>query len=206
MLDLDQAIKISKETYVNIDYIEAGTPLIKNNGRNAIIGLKKEFPDKLVIADMKTIDTAERDCTIAFEGGADGIIVQAVAPRETIEKAANIAKRKNKQVMLDALGMKDIETLNHLVSLIDPDHTILHIGIDEQETHDLSMLFDMANIAGKHRYLSSIALAGGISSQLLKKCANIPQNVNIFIVGASITSISKPAVEASAIKNLIKTI
>lgn len=203
ILDLDRAIEIATQVNEHVDYIEAGTPLIKNNGRAAIKQLKEAFPDKTVIADMKTIDTGTRDCKIAFEAGADGIIVQAVAPYETVLTVAEIAKQNNKILMLDALGLKDIEALNRLVSTVEPDYTVIHIGIDEQPTHDLSMLFDMAAVAKKHSNLSSLSLAGGIGSGLLSSIGSIPENVKIIVSGAAITSSASPVQEATAIKKEI---
>jgi len=58
ILNLDRAISMAKEAVPGgVDWIEAGTPLIKSEGMEAIRELKRIFPDKKIIADMKTMDT-----------------------------------------------------------------------------------------------------------------------------------------------------
>lgn len=203
IINLDKAFEIAGQVIDYVDYIEAGTPLIKNNGKDAIKRLKEAFPNKIIIADMKTIDSGASDCQIAFEAGADGIIVQAVAPYETILKVAEVTRLKNKILMLDSLGLKDIDSLDKLVSDIRPNYTIIHIGIDEQPTHDLSILFDMAKNANKYSNLSRLSLAGGIGSELLGSIDTIPENVKVIVVGAAITMSPCPLNEAAAIKNEI---
>lgn len=47
LIELDRAVQIAKEAVEGGgDWIEAGTPLIKSEGMNAVRTLKKSFPQK----------------------------------------------------------------------------------------------------------------------------------------------------------------
>ena len=58
LLETDRAIQIAKESLEGgADWVEVGTPLIKSEGMDAIRELRKNFPDRTIIADMKIADT-----------------------------------------------------------------------------------------------------------------------------------------------------
>ena len=73
-VELSRALEIAKEAVPGgCDYIEAGTPLIKSEGMNAIRTLKKDFKDHVIVADMKTMDTGAIEVEMAIKSGA-GIV------------------------------------------------------------------------------------------------------------------------------------
>lgn len=39
-----------------VDWLEAGTPLIIAEGMNGVRALRAEFPDRPIVADLKTMD------------------------------------------------------------------------------------------------------------------------------------------------------
>jgi 3-keto-L-gulonate-6-phosphate decarboxylase len=56
-----------------VDYIEAGTPLIKSEGMNSVRALKENFGDLVIVADIKTMDTGAMEVEMAIKSGA-GIV------------------------------------------------------------------------------------------------------------------------------------
>jgi len=69
--EIKRALKVATEaSAAGIDWLEAGTPLIKSEGLNALRMLRKQFPDKKIIADMKIMDTGRVEAEIAFKSGA----------------------------------------------------------------------------------------------------------------------------------------
>ena len=64
VLSIKEALDIAKKCH-GIHLIEAGTPLIKSKGVKAITELKEHFPDKIIVADMKTMDTGYLETEIA---------------------------------------------------------------------------------------------------------------------------------------------
>ena len=58
LTELSRAMQIARKRLVEgRDWIEAGTPLIKSEGMQAIRALKAHFPDHAIVADMKIADT-----------------------------------------------------------------------------------------------------------------------------------------------------
>ena len=60
VLEIERALEIGRESVEGgADWLEAGTPLIKSVGMDAIRALKREFAPKgvKIVADMKTVDT-----------------------------------------------------------------------------------------------------------------------------------------------------
>jgi len=74
---LDDALAISREVAPFIDILEAGTPLIKSEGVRAIQTLKDAHPDKLVCADLKTVDAGYLEVKMAAKAKADIVTVLA---------------------------------------------------------------------------------------------------------------------------------
>lgn len=58
-IDLERAKGIAKEAKDYIDIIEVGTSLIKDYGKKAVSFIKKNFKDKIILADVKTCDEGE---------------------------------------------------------------------------------------------------------------------------------------------------
>ena len=71
VLEIDRALQIAKEAIEGgADWIEAGTPLIKSEGMDAIRKLKEAFPGYVILADMKTMDTGAMEVEMAAKAGA----------------------------------------------------------------------------------------------------------------------------------------
>ena len=52
----EEAVKLVEKVKDYIDIIEVGTPICLDAGNNAVERMKKEFPDKEVLADCKIMD------------------------------------------------------------------------------------------------------------------------------------------------------
>ncbi|UCE14601.1 MAG: orotidine 5'-phosphate decarboxylase, partial [Candidatus Heimdallarchaeota archaeon] len=57
--DINEAIKIAQKSALGgVDWIEAGTPLIKATGMESVNKLRQLFPHKIIVADLKTMDAS----------------------------------------------------------------------------------------------------------------------------------------------------
>lgn len=90
-----------------IDWIEAGTPLIKSEGMEAIRELKRIFPNKKIIADMKTMDTGDFETEMASKAGADIISILGASDDSTIKEAIKAARKYNSEIMIDLINVKN---------------------------------------------------------------------------------------------------
>ncbi|RLF36853.1 MAG: bifunctional hexulose-6-phosphate synthase/ribonuclease regulator, partial [Thermoplasmata archaeon] len=108
LINAHRAIQIAREAIEGgADWLEAGTPLIKSEGLEIVRKLKKEFPDKTIVADMKTMDTGALEVEIASKAGADVVCILGVADDETIKEAVRASRKYGTKVMVDVIGVDD---------------------------------------------------------------------------------------------------
>ena len=199
-LDIEQAVKIAKETYPYIDIMEAGTPLIKYNGMEAVKRLKREFPDKIINADLKTADVGDMETKMAADAGADIVSVLGVAPIETIKSAVEESKKHNNvKIAVDTIGIKNLRERIKEIEKAGADYLLIHCGIDEQKTgkdpfKDVKLASEITEMP--------LIVAGGINSESAKNFREM-KKVEIVIVGGAITSAAEPKKAAKEIKEIL---
>ena len=103
LLSTADALKLLNSVAEHVDVIELGTPLIKQQGLSVVTNVKAAYPDKLVFADMKTMDAGELEADLAFNAGADIMTVLASAGDSTIAGAVKSGKAHGK-TLLKAAG------------------------------------------------------------------------------------------------------
>ena len=107
LINSHRALSIAEEA-VRADkncWLEAGTPLIKSEGMEIIRILKKNFPDNIIVADMKVIDTGAIEIEMASKAGADIICILAAADDSTIKEAIKSARKYGSKIMIDLIGV-----------------------------------------------------------------------------------------------------
>ena len=202
LLDIDKALEIAHQSVEGgADWIETGTPLIKKQGIVAVTILKREFPDKVVVADMKTMDTGALEVEIAINAGADVVSILGVADNKTIEEGAKAAHTKNKRVMVDLIGCKNVEDRAAEVEKLGADILLVHTGIDQQHKGE-TPFEDLKKIIGK--VTIPIAVAGGLNAETAP--AAVKAGAQVIIVGGAITKASTPREETKKIINAIKEV
>lgn len=163
-------------------WLEAGTPLIKSEGMEIIRKLKNKFPDNVIVADMKVIDTGAIEVEMASKAGADVICILAAADDSTITDAVKSARKYGSKIMVDLIGINNkIKRIKELEKY-GIDYLCHHVGIDEQMIGKKpeNVLIDIIKISKK-----PLAVAGGINSETVSKIVEL--GANIIIVGGAIT-------------------
>ena len=70
LLDLERALRIADAAVPQgVDWVEAGTPLIKSEGLDAVRKLREMFPTHTIIADTKTLDAGRIEAEDELAGG-----------------------------------------------------------------------------------------------------------------------------------------
>ncbi|MCD6237689.1 MAG: orotidine 5'-phosphate decarboxylase, partial [Thermoplasmata archaeon] len=86
LINAHRALQIAKEAVDGgADWVEAGTPLIKSEGMEVVRKLKQSFPEKTIVADMKTMDTGAVETEMAAKAGADVVCILGASDDETIK-------------------------------------------------------------------------------------------------------------------------
>ena len=193
-VDLARAIKVAEEAVKGgADWLEAGTPLIKSVGLEAVRRLREKFPKKTIVADLKTFDTGRLEVEMAAKAGANITVVMAGAPVATIKDSVLAGRNYGCRIMADLLGVKDVENCAKRLTDIGVDFLNIHIGIDQQMTGKVS--FDVIKRLAGITPLP-IAASGGINSENAALALNA--GASIIIVGGAITK-SPDAAQATRI-------
>jgi 3-hexulose-6-phosphate synthase len=186
---LDEAMSIADRAAAHVDIIEAGTPLIKACGLDAVRRLKRRFPHTVIVADMKTMDTGDLEAALAFRAGADAMTVLGVAARETIAGAAAAARRCGRQVVVDSIGVEDLGGLLSKIGGLEVDWLLVHTGIDQQQAGK-SPFADLEALHGAP-FAARLGVVGGLDAANAAELRHYPR-VELVVVGGAITRAGDP--------------
>lgn len=199
-MSIPEAVTMARLVHPYIDWIEIGTSLIKEYGMVSVETMKREFPEKVIVADMKTFDNAKYEFELCFKAGADVATVMGAASPVTIQLCMDTAERFGGQTMIDLLNTSP-EQQYELAQYKSAIHC-LHVSKDEQEHHGHK------HSGGEqgHTIMNSgrlqLAIAGGITQETLPGLLQLKPSV--IIVGSAITKDSDPALAAHNIKQWIE--
>jgi 3-hexulose-6-phosphate synthase/6-phospho-3-hexuloisomerase len=182
-IDLPRALKLAGEALQGgADWIEAGTPLIKSSGLDAVRELRKRFPKATLVADMKIMDVGRIEVESAAKAGADVVVVLGLASDSTIRECIEAGKHYGAKIMVDLLEVDALWERAKEVERMGADYIGVHASIDEQMEGKASFAGVRA-IAGKIGI--PIAVAGGVNSENAHEA--VEAGANIVIVGGAIT-------------------
>ncbi|MFQ6127830.1 MAG: 3-hexulose-6-phosphate synthase [Thermoplasmata archaeon] len=201
LMQLDRAVQIARESVEGgVDWLEAGTPLIKSEGMDSVRALKKKFPNYTIVADMKTMDTGALEVEIASKSGADVIIVMAQADDTTVLESIKAARRYGSRIMADLIGVEDPVGRAKKVQELGVDYLCVHVSIDEQMVArdplgELKSVCEAATVP--------VAVAGGLNSETVVEA--VKAGASIIIVGGAIIKAAKVTAATKVIKEALTT-
>src|SRR3989442_8843190 len=89
LIRMEDALRIAgAANRAGVEWVEAGTPLIKSEGMRSVRELKRALPAAVVVADMKTLDAGAIETEIAFEAGDDIVFFFWLVHHSTIKDSA----------------------------------------------------------------------------------------------------------------------
>lgn len=200
-VDLPRAMKVAREAVAaGIEWIEAGTPLIKSCGLESVRVLRKEFPKAKIIADMKVMDTGRAEAEIGFKAGADIVVIMGNASDQTIKEGVEAAKNYGGEIMVDL--MEEAVTLKRAkqVEKLGADYIGVHIPIDEQMAGNISFNF-LKEVTRKVKV--PVAIAGGLNSENVVDA--VKSGAGILIIGGAVTKSEDVKKSVSLIKKAVET-
>jgi len=194
LLDLKRALQIAQESVDGgADWIEAGTPLIKSEGIQAVRSLRDHFPQATIVADMKVADTGAIEVEMAAKAGADIVCILADADDAVVADAVRAARLYGIRLMADLINAADPPARAAQLESMGIDIICAHVGIDQQMTGKDSLDL-LSTLAGTVRI--PVAVAGGIDAEGAAEA--VWRGAGIVIVGGWI--IRSADVTASARK------
>ncbi len=199
--NLSRALTAAREAVEGgADWVEAGTPLIKSEGLDAVRELKKAFPNRRIVADLKVMDTGAFEVEIAAKAGADLVTVLGAADDDTIAEAVRGGELYGAEVMVDLLGVADPVARAKRAAELGAAAVCWHVGIDMQMAAKtpFAQLGELAKGSPV-----PVAVAGGLNSETVAQA--VRAGAQVLIVGGAITK-SPNIVEATrTIRRAIET-
>ncbi len=200
-INLRRAVNVAREAVdAGVDWIEAGTPLIKSEGLDSIRVLRKEFPTTTIVADMKTMDAGRLEMETAAKAGADIAVVMGGATDATIKECINAGKNYGIKVEVDLLGITDYVSRSIDVEKWGADFIGVHTAIDEQMQggHPFERLKEICS-----KVDIPVAVAGGINSETVVYAVNA--GAKIVVVGGAICKATDIKTATNNLKKAIST-
>ncbi len=179
-LDLQEAMKIIGDLQDLIDIAEIGTAMIIAEGLSAVRATKQRFPRLTVLADVKIIDGGAYESRIAFEAGADIVSVLGLAHDVTIEAAVREAKRAERSIMVDLLGVHNVVDRIAQVERMGAAYVCVHTASDLQGFDSLTHLKEAVGAVST----AKAAVAGGINARTIDEI--VAARPAVVVVGGGI--------------------
>jgi len=203
-VNLAQALRVAREAVRGgVRWLEAGTPLIKSEGLDAVRKLRDEFPRATVVADMKVMDAGRLETESAARAGADVVHVLGLATDATVAECIEAARHYDARVCVDLLGFEDPEALVRRareVERMGAAAVCVHTPIDLQMRGQAPFEALQAVVS---EVAIPVAVAGGINSETAPEA--IRAGASIIIVGGAICKAPDACAAAEAILKAILT-
>lgn len=162
-VDLSRAVAVAEAAVAGgADYVEAGTPLIKSEGLDAVRKLREKFPDRTIIADMKTMDAGRIEAEAAAKAGANVMTVCAAAGASTIRECVEAGRHYGIDVAVDLMGVTDAVEFAKRAEELGVAWLGVHCAIDAQ-MHGADPLAQLRQL--RQATALTLAVAGGINSE-----------------------------------------
>ena len=225
----DTVRRLLDETAGDVDIIELGTPLLIRYGVDIIAGIRRDHPDKKILADLKIADAGAVESGLAFDAGADIVTVLGTAHPATLREAGERAKRSGGRVMADLITIREVDGAVSLARRLDRsglDFICMHTAFDAMRPGGPGGQSEPGgpdepggpggpggpgdsarNLKGIGRVgavveRAGLAVAGGLDPALIKQL--IPHDPDIVVVGGYITGNADPGRAVRAVRQVME--
>jgi len=203
-VNLSQALRAAREAHEGgVDWLEAGTPLIKSEGLDAVRQLRGAFPSATIVADMKIMDAGRTETECAAKAGANVVHVLGLASDSTIEECIEAARRYDARVCVDLVGLESVEALVQRAKQAEAmgaAAVCVHTPIDMQMRGE-NPFASLKAVA--EAVAIPVAVAGGINSETAPEA--VSAGASIVIVGGAINKAPDAKAAAETIKKAMAT-
>jgi 3-hexulose-6-phosphate synthase / 6-phospho-3-hexuloisomerase len=198
-VDLSRALTVADLAVpAGIDWLEAGTPLIKSEGLNAIRELRRRFPQLTIVADMKIMDAGRIEVESAAKAGANLVDVLGAASDATIAECVQAGKNYGAKIVVDLISVADPVARAQQVEALGADYITVHVAIDDQMVgrDPLDLLRRISQVVQ-----IPVGVAGGIHSGTAWQA--VEAGARFVIVGGAITKAADPALATREIRRAL---
>jgi 3-hexulose-6-phosphate synthase len=182
---LDDAVELTTTVAPLVDWIEFGTSMIKQYGREGLRAVVAAAGSTPVLADMKTVDDVAFELSLAYDAGAGSATVLGLAPDVTLDAAVDLAAARDRELVVDLMGLSDRQT-ERLADRL-PQTVVLspHVSRDSQVSGQSPV-----ELLGSWCKGRRIALAGGLRAADLPPLRDLP-GLRV-VIGSAVTAADDP--------------
>ena len=197
-VSLTAAVQLARKLDGIADIVEFGTSIIKDYGFYEIKAANVNLKHSLLLLDTKTNDEGQYEFEQGFKAGADILTVMGTAGPETLASVYEIAEQKNREVLIDLMGMSN----NSILEIAKFPNAIYNLHNSHDAGKNANLLNLVSDFRKKFPTIKNIAVAGSIDLEQAKKLA-VQNEVQEVIVGSKIVQSNNPVNEASKFKEII---
>jgi 3-dehydro-L-gulonate-6-phosphate decarboxylase len=193
-IELEPALAMAQLVADEVDVFEIGTPLCKAVGMLAVRIVRALFPDKIILADVKSPDVGGLEAKLAYDAGATWMTVMGSAAPATIRAALEEAKRQGKVAYVEMTGIRDILAAASEWKELGAEWLVYHREWDagvagrQWTPKDYEILKRLTDMGFK------INVAGHINLQLLSFFKGLP--LSVITIGREIREAADPTAAA----------
>lgn len=180
-----------------VDWLEAGTPLLLAEGLNAVGGLRREFPQHPIVADLKTMDGGGLETEMMARAGATHVVVMGRAHPATIKAVVKAGRDFGVKVMGDNLAADKV-ACSKMMEALGVDYIVHHTGYDERR--DPEVIAEFGRVPSPLDELDAVVRAVRIPVQAVGGLS-IEQAISMPRRGAPLVVIGAPlAIDADSFR------
>ena len=198
-LEAERAMEAAREVYSGgIGWLEVGTPLIKSEGIGVVSRIRQEFPQAVIIADLKTMDAGRIEVESAARAGADIAVCLAAASDATVRECVEAGRKYGLKIYCDTIGISDPAARAAEVEKFGVDFIGVHCPIDEQ-MQGKNPLADLQNVAAAVNI--PVGVAGGVTSETA--ATMVEAGASIIIAGGALSKAGDGKVAAEKLNKAV---
>jgi 3-hexulose-6-phosphate synthase/6-phospho-3-hexuloisomerase len=169
----------------------------------AVRKLREDFPDKVIVADLKTLSNSSEEVAIAALAGADIVGISGASDDKEIGKAVGQAKKMSVRIMADLIAISDPVSRAIELENLGADVLEFHISIDKQLRSDYAKVpFPLVKEVCDSIKIP-VAVAGGMKVETAPLA--VKSGAKIVVVGGGITHAADPKSATENIKRAIRS-
>lgn len=200
LLEKEAAVELAKGVEEFVDIIEIGTPVVINEGLAAVSFMQQATKaDTQVMADLKIMDAASYEVAQAAKYGADITTILGVAEDASIKGAIEEAHNQGIEILVDMIGVQDLETRAKELDSMGADYIAVHTGYDLQ-AEGVTPLDSLRTVKAAITN-SKVAVAGGIDESTIEGVAK--EQPDLIIAGKGIANAENPKEMAKKFRQIM---
>lgn len=196
--------RLLDQTAFGVDIIELGTPLLIRYGIDIISGIRRDYPEMKILADLKIVDAGAVESRLAFDAGADIVTVLGTAHETTLREAGEQAKGCGGRIMADLITARDVDEAVRLARALDlagVDFICLHTASDAQGREESEPIPERIDRVGAAVDRAGLAVAGGLNPRMIERL--VPHDPDIVVVGSYVTGNADPGRAVRQIREIM---